>query len=196
MAPFVKLLTEGQDRDAVEKLLGKTTGLLEAGETIEHVAVQCKPLFNAFPDGIAVTSKRIIFCKLKNFGLTVEFKTYPWHEVVGMYLKDGLQGADFTVKTANMSETMGYLPLAQAQKLHQFGLARQQEAHEQRPRNLGNSRLGGGGSASSTPASGRPEANSNEHDTALKMSQLAMMLKYRIINQAEYNERRLALFSA
>ncbi|WP_177204827.1 PH domain-containing protein [Hymenobacter arizonensis] len=120
-------MTEGQDPKTVEKLMGNVTVLLAAGEEIEYVAVQQKPLFNAFPDCVAVTPMRIIFCRLRNFGLSMEFKTYLWEDVQAMQFVGNVSSANITVKTARVTEIMGYLPQSQARKLHDFAKEREAE---------------------------------------------------------------------
>jgi hypothetical protein len=126
MGTCADFLTEGQDPKTVEKLMGNVTALLAAGEEIEYVAVQQKPLFNAFPDCVAVTQRRVIFCRLRNFGLNMEFKTHLWEDVAAMQFVENTTGANLIVRTAKVTEIMGYLPHAQAIRLHDF--AKEKEA--------------------------------------------------------------------
>jgi hypothetical protein len=127
MVTLAKYLTEGQDPETVEKLMGKVAALLVAGEEIECVAVQQKPLFNAFPDCVAMTPLRVIFCRLRNFGLHMEFKAYWWSDVMTMQFVEDLANTSLTVKTAKVTEVMGYLPQMQARRLHDFARVKEAE---------------------------------------------------------------------
>ena len=74
MSAFAKFLNEDQEPRSVEKLMGKISGLLTADGEIQYIAVQKKPLLNTSPDCVALTNKRVIFCRPKNFGLRMKFK--------------------------------------------------------------------------------------------------------------------------
>ncbi len=112
--------------------MGNVTTLLAAGEEIEYVAVQQKPLFNAFPDCVAVTQLRVIFCRLRNFGLNMEFKAYLWQDVLTMQFVENIASTSITVRTAKVTEIMGYLPLAQARRLHDFARIKEAEYADHR----------------------------------------------------------------
>jgi hypothetical protein len=138
MVPLAKYLTEGQDPETVEKLMGKVAALLVAGEEIECLAVQQKPLFNAFPDCVAMTPLRVIFCRLRNFGLHMEFKAYWWPDVMTMQFVEDLANTSLTVKTAKVTEVMGYLPQMQARRLHDFARVKEKEAEHASARSAKN----------------------------------------------------------
>lgn len=126
-----KFLNEEQDPKAVEKLLGKVNGLLTSGEDVEYIAVQKKPAINLSPDCIALTNKRIIFCRPKNLGLSMDFQDYTWKEIADCHLKEGILGATFTIRTVKGGANMlDYLPKAQARKLYQFGQGKEEEMIE------------------------------------------------------------------
>lgn len=123
-----QFLNEEQDPKAVEKLLERITSLLTSQEFIEYIAVQKKPALNLSPDCIALTNRRIIFCRPKNFGFSMDFQDYSWLDVANCHIKEGILGSTFTMKTvSNFSNMMDYLPKAQARKLYQFA----QEIEEQ-----------------------------------------------------------------
>ncbi|SHG22176.1 PH domain-containing protein [Chryseobacterium sp. OV279] len=116
-----KFLNEEQDPKAVEKLLERINDLITSQEFVEYIAVQKKPAMNFSPDCIALTNRRIIFCRPKNFGLSMDFQDYNWVDVADCHIKEGILGATFTMKTvSNYSNMMDYLPKAQARKLYQF----------------------------------------------------------------------------
>jgi len=116
-----KFLNEEQDPKAVEKLLERINDLITSQEFVEYIAVQKKPAINFSPDCIALTNRRIIFCRPKNFGLSMDFQDYNWVDIADCHIKEGILGATFTMKTVgNYSNMMDYLPKAQARKLYQF----------------------------------------------------------------------------
>ncbi len=130
-----KILNEDQDPRAIEKITAKLDNLLMSNEEIGYIAVQKKPAITVFPDSIVVTNKRIILCKPKNLGLSMEFMDYDWEDVAGSFVKEGILGADFTFTTkSDLTHTVDYLPKNQARKLYTYS-----KEQLDRLKNLGNS---------------------------------------------------------
>lgn len=118
---FKKLLNEDQDPKAVEKIAEKLQDIIMHHETVCYIAVQKKPAITVFPDSIVLTDKRIILCKPKNLGFSMEFQDFDWEEVVSPFIKENLLGAEFSFMTStDLSVTMDYLPKTQARKLYTF----------------------------------------------------------------------------
>lgn len=116
-----KILNEDQDPKAIEKITAKLDNLLMSNEEVGYIAVQKKPAVNMFPDSIVVTNKRIILCKPKNLGLSMEFIDYDWYDIEASFVKEGILGADFTFTTkSDLTHTVDYLPKNQARKLYTF----------------------------------------------------------------------------
>jgi Bacterial PH domain len=116
-----KILNEDQDPKAIEKITAKLQNLLMQNEEVGYIAVQKKPAITVFPDSIVVTNKRIILCKPKNLGLSMEFIDYDWDNIAGSFVKEGLLGADFSFSTkTDLTHTVDYLPKNQARKLYTF----------------------------------------------------------------------------
>ncbi|MEI7509400.1 MAG: PH domain-containing protein [Flavobacterium sp.] len=116
-----RILNEDQDPKAIDKITAKLNNLLMSNEEIGYIAVQKKPAVTIFPDSIVVTNKRIIICKPKNLGLSMEFVDYDWDDVVSSFVKEGILGADFTFTTkSELTHTIDYLPKNQARKLYTF----------------------------------------------------------------------------
>lgn len=116
-----KILNEDQDPKAIEKITAKLENLLMANEEVGYIAVQKKPAVTIFPDSIVVTNKRIILCKPKNLGLSMEFIDYDWDDVAASFVKEGILGADFTFSTkSDLTHTIDYLPKNQARKLYTY----------------------------------------------------------------------------
>jgi len=116
-----KILNEDQDPKAIEKITAKLENLLMSNEEVGYIAVQKKPAVTIFPDSIVVTNKRIILCKPKNLGLSMEFIDFNWDEIGGTFVKEGLLGSDFTFSTiTELTHTVDYLPKKQPRKLYTF----------------------------------------------------------------------------
>ena len=116
-----KILNEDQDPKAIEKITAKLEHLLMSNEEVGYIAVQKKPAVTIFPDSIVVTNKRIILCKPKNLGLSMEFIDYDWDDIAGSFVKEGILGADFTFTTnSDLTHTVDYLPKNQARKLYTY----------------------------------------------------------------------------
>lgn len=116
-----KILNEDQDPKAIEKIISKLDNLLMSNEEIGYIAVQKKPAVTILPDSIVVTNKRIILCKPKNLGLSMEFVDYDWDDVAASFVKEGILGAEFTFSTkSDLTHTVDYLPKNQARKLYTF----------------------------------------------------------------------------
>ena len=116
-----KILNEDQDPKAIEKITSKLENLLMSNEEIGYIAVQKKPAVTILPESIVVTNKRIILCKPKNLGLSMEFMDYDWDDIEASFVKEGILGSDFTFSTkSELTHTVDYLPKNQARKLYTF----------------------------------------------------------------------------
>ena len=116
-----KILNEDQDPKAIEKITAKLENLLMSNEEVGYIAVQKKPAVTILPESIVVTNKRIILCKPKNLGLSMEFIDYDWEDIEASFVKEGILGSDFTFSTkSELTHTVDYLPKNQARKLYTF----------------------------------------------------------------------------
>ena len=116
-----KILNEDQDPKAIEKITAKLANLLMTNEEVGYIAVQKKPAVTILPDSIVVTNKRIILCKPKNLGLSMEFVDYDWDDIAASFVKEGILGFDFTFSTkSDLTHTVDYLPKNQARKLYTY----------------------------------------------------------------------------
>lgn len=116
-----KILNEDQDPKAIEKISAKLDNLLMSNEEVGYIAVQKKPALTIFPDSIVVTNKRILLCKPKNLGLSMEFIDYDWDDISASFVKEGILGAEFTFTTkSDLTHTVDYLPKTQARKLYTY----------------------------------------------------------------------------
>jgi hypothetical protein len=116
-----KYLNDNQDPKDVEKLTDKLEGILMSDEELVYIAVQKKPAINLSPDSVAITNKRIIFCRPKNLGLSMEFQDFIWRDMKDCNLKENMLGSTLTVKTINnITYTLDYLPKSQARRVYAY----------------------------------------------------------------------------
>ena len=116
-----KFLNEDQDPKAIEKITSKLQNLLMKNEEVGYIGVQKKPAITVFPDSIVLTNKRIILCKPKNLGLSMDFVDYDWEDVSGAFVKENLLGSEFSFSTkTELTISIDYIPKTQARKLYTF----------------------------------------------------------------------------
>lgn len=192
-----KFLNEEQDPKNVEKLLSKVEGLLTAGEEVEYIAVQKKPAINLSPDCIALTNKRIIFCRPKNLGFSMDFQDYLWKDIADCHMKEGILGADFKIKTIRGQINMlDYLPKAQARKLYQFAQGKEEEMHEyRRERELEDKRAAAGGGITVNTMASTPQNPTQNEDPVEILQKLKKLLDNQIISQEEFDTKKSEVLS-
>ncbi|MBP4139527.1 PH domain-containing protein [Flavobacterium geliluteum] len=118
---FKKFLNEEQDPKAIEKITSKLNDLLMKNEEIGYIAVQKKPAITVFPDSIVLTNKRIIICKPKNLGLSMDFIDYTWDDIVGAFVKENILGSEFSFNTTtDLQISIDYIPKIQARKIYTY----------------------------------------------------------------------------
>jgi len=118
---FKKFLNEEQDPKAIEKITSKLNDLLMKGEEVGYIAVQKKPAITVFPDSIVLTNKRIIICKPKNLGLSMDFTDYTWDDIAGAFVKENILGSEFSFNTnTDLSISIDYIPKIQARKIYTY----------------------------------------------------------------------------
>ncbi|MCL9804487.1 PH domain-containing protein [Flavobacterium amniphilum] len=192
-----KFLNEEQDPKAVEKLLSRVSGLLTSGEEIEYIAVQKKPAINLSPDCITLTNKRIIFCRPKNFGLSMDFQDYLWKDIADCHIKENILGADFKIKTVRgQIDMMDYLPKAQARRLYQFGQGKEEEMQNYRRQiDLENKRAAAGGGITVNAAVPSPQVQEIKEDPMEVLQKLKKLLDADIISQEEFENKKAEVLS-
>ncbi|MDX6181262.1 PH domain-containing protein [Flavobacterium sp. Fl-77] len=118
---FKKFLNEEQDPKAIEKITSKLNDLLMKNEEIGYIAVQKKPAITVFPDSLVLTNKRIIICKPKNLGLSMDFIDYTWDDIVGAFVKENILGSEFSFNTTtDLQISIDYIPKIQARKIYTY----------------------------------------------------------------------------
>jgi hypothetical protein len=115
-----KILNEEQDPKAIEKITSKLNDLLMKNEEVGYIGVQKKPV-TVFPDSIVLTNKRIIICKPKNLGLSMDFTDYNWDDIEATFVKENILGSEFSFSTkTDLSISIDYIPKTQARKIFTF----------------------------------------------------------------------------
>ncbi|MDR6760971.1 hypothetical protein J2Y38_001169 [Flavobacterium sp. 2755] len=118
---FKKFLNEEQDPKAIEKITSKLNDLLMKGEEVGYIAVQKKPAITVFPDSIVLTNKRIIICKPKNLGLSMDFTDYTWDDIASTFVKENILGSEFSFGTkTDLAVSIDYIPKIQARKIYTY----------------------------------------------------------------------------
>ena len=118
---FKKFLNEEQDPKAIEKITSKLNDLLMRNEEVGYIAVQKKPAITVFPDSIILTNKRIIICKPKNLGLSMDFTDYTWDDIAATFVKENILGSEFSFNTnTDLSISIDYIPKTQARKIYTY----------------------------------------------------------------------------
>lgn len=118
---FKKFLNEEQDPKAIEKITSKLNDLLMKNEEIGYIAVQKKPAITVFPDSIILTNKRIIICKPKNLGLSMDFTDYTWDDIASTFVKENILGSEFSFGTnTDLTISIDYIPKTQARKIYTY----------------------------------------------------------------------------
>ncbi|MDQ6528239.1 PH domain-containing protein [Flavobacterium sp. LHD-85] len=118
---FKKFLNEEQDPKAIEKITSKLSDLLMKGEEVGYIAVQKKPAITVFPDSIVLTNKRIIICKPKNLGLSMDFTDYTWDDIASTFVKENILGSEFSFGTkTDLAISIDYIPKIQARKIYTY----------------------------------------------------------------------------
>jgi hypothetical protein len=116
-----KFLNEDQDPKAIEKITAKLQDLLMKNEEVGYIGVQKKPAITVFPDSIVLTNKRIILCKPKNLGLSMDFVDYDWEDLVAAFVKENILGSEFSFSTkSELTISIDYIPKTQARKLYTY----------------------------------------------------------------------------
>lgn len=198
MEQLNKYLNESQDPKTVEKIYGKVRELLTTGEVIEYIAVQKKPAVNISPDCLALTNKRIIFCRPRNLGLSMDFDDYLWKEIEDCHMKEGILGATFTVNTVKQeSIQIDFLPKSQARMLYRYAQEQEEKMTEYRRQiELENSRAraSGGITVNTTEPKKQPEpeqeVENKKDDPVASLKKLKELFEQDLISQDEYEKKK------
>ncbi|MDX2017430.1 MAG: PH domain-containing protein [Planctomycetota bacterium] len=193
---------EEQDPSHVSKMFERVSQILMAGEAIEYIAVQSSVATPSLaPDGVVITTKRIIFYQPKLLG-GVSFIDLPWRELVDAKLAEGMLRSTITVlHTSGRVLTMASLPKAQARKVYVLLQQREQEVKEERrQRELEDKRAAAGGvivQSAGVQPSARPltAPASAPADLMTRLRTLKEMKDTGLITAAEFDAKKAEIMS-
>lgn len=125
----------------------------------------------------------------------MDFQDFLWKDVYDCHMKEGILGADFSVKTTRQAIiVMNYLPKAQARRLYQFAQAKEEEMAEyRRRRELEDKRaIAGGGIVINND---NPVRNEQKEDPVTVLQKLKVLLDSDIISKEEYDLKKTDILS-
>lgn len=198
--PVLKQLTlDDQPLAVVEKLVPRVKELLTANEELQYIAVQSRPIVNFSPDCVALTSRRFMIVRPKMLGRLV-FEDYIWRDLRNVQVQDDLIGATIRFQTVQGDTiTLDYLPKSQAKAIYRFAQQREEEAlEERRNRKMEESRAGASQMVIQTavqPAASvaAPVAGPTPLE---RMQQLKQFLDAGLINQSEFDEKKMEIMKS
>lgn len=195
MENIKNFLNEHQDPKAVEKIAETLSGILMNGEEVTYIAVQKKPAVNISPDCIALTNKRIIFCRPKNLGFSMEFQDYLWKDVANCHLKEEIFGSVFTIRTIKgETNKIDYLPKAQARKLYTVSQEEEEKQSEYRRQREMEEKRAGAGNVVLNAGQPTPEqtkgAEAQYEDPLTTLQKLKTLLDAGLISQMEFDNKK------
>lgn len=188
-----KFLNEEQDPAAVEKIALKLNGIIMTGENVEYIAVQKKPAVNISPDAVALTNKRVIFCRPKNLGFSFDFADYIWKDVIDCKLKEELLGAIFSINTIKGSDSLDYLPKAQARRLYALAQEQEEVQRELRRQMELEEKRAGSGSINVTSAISEQVPPTISHQESITVSNLTPVNEPVVIEEVKADDITAAL---
>ncbi len=193
-----KFLNESQDPKTVDKILKKVSELLTKGETVDYIAVQKKPVVNLSPDCIALTNRRIIFCRPKNLGVSMSFQDILWKDVENCHIEEKILGSIFTVKSVKNKFiiTLDYLPKAQARLLYRYAQEKEEEMERYRRHlELEKSRAQAGKININSARDTENNSYRQEKDPVESLKKLKRLLEEALISQEEFNKKKTEILS-
>jgi hypothetical protein len=183
-----------QELKTILKMYTKVNELMTSGEEIEYMAVQEV----LTPDCLALTNKRIIIYRVKNFGITHEFQDYIWRDVSDCHMKEGLLGAEFKIISVNGQEsTIECLPKIQARQIYRIAQEKEEEQREiRRQRELEEKRAGASNvSLNSTTPNQNSDNDIKKDDPLESLKKLKALLENELITQQEYDAKKAEILA-
>lgn len=189
--PIRKFLNEDQDPRAIEKIVDKLGNLLMSGEIIEYIAVQKKPAVNLSPDAVALTTRRIIFCRFKNLGFSMALEDFVWKDVHDCHIKESILGAVFSVKTTGgQTFSIDYLPKSQARRLYTIAQEQEEKQREFRRQQELEEKRAAAGHVNVTTAHPIPNYPPPPEDPVASLEKLKALLDKGLIEASEYHAKK------
>lgn len=193
-----RLLTDEQDPAVVQKLVDRVIQLLTSGEVIQYIAVQKKPIVTISPGAVVLTNFRFMIVRPRLTGMT--FEDFPWREVQDVHMSEQLLTATINCQTIRGGvSAIDSIPKSQARQIYTYAQEVEERAYAAR-RDAELERLRTSASQvivhnASQPASGGDSTPTAPEDPVLLLSKLKKMLDAGLIEQAEYNAKKVEILS-
>ncbi len=192
-----RLTVDDQEIDKTTAIVERIQQILMAGEELEYVAIQAKPIVNWFPDAVVLTSRRFIIYRPKILG-RVEFEDYIWRDLRDVRLQEDLIGATLSFETSAGDEVaLDYLPKKQARQLYRLAQEHEQiSLEERRERAMEEQRAASGGGIVIQNAIGSAAApKPAPADPVVRLRQLKQMLEAELISQADFDAKKAEILA-
>lgn len=182
-----RVAPDGQTPGVVEKVSNRVQGFLTAGEEIEYIAVQERPVVNIAPDCLVLTNKRFICFRPKLLG-QVTFEDYLWRNLYDAKVKEGVMFATLSMKAMDgRTISIDYLPKAQARKLYRIAQEKEVEAEEERRRRKMEETAAGASNIVVNSGDSKQQSQADPNDPMARIQKARQMLDAGLIDQAEFD---------
>ena len=181
-----------QDPKSVVKIKRQVSNYLTAGEVVEFVCVQVKPM-SIKSDAVVVTNKRLMIVIPKVLG-RFEFHDMLWRDLRDAHIKENIIGSTFTMNHGSEVFSIDKLNKVEARKLYQIAQHREEEAEEtRRQRRMEETAAGAMQIVAHAPTpAATPSAPSDPMERLVK---LKGMLDAGLINQDDFDKRKNEILS-
>lgn len=191
-------IVDGQDEAVVEKLAKRARELSTSTEEIRYIAAQKKPVVNLFPDGIVLTTRRVMILRPKMLG-RLEMTDFIWRDLKSVSIAENLMGSTITfLTTSGVKTSLDYIPKPQARQCYRIAQEEEERVvEERRNRSMEESRAGATNitlaTAVSPPAA---PAAASANDPMAKLQQLKSMADAGLITPEEFAEKKSAILAS
>ena len=177
----------------VEKIQTDVAAILTAGEVINFITIQAKPVAIK-ADAIVATDRRLIFYRPKLLG-RFDFDDYLWRDLQDAHLAQNIIGATFTATSIHgQVVSMDYLSKDSATRLYRMAQQKEEEAIEVRRQREMEERAAGASNISVQAAPQQtvpaPAATPSGGDMVARLKQLKEMLEMDLITQEDFDRRK------
>lgn len=191
-----RLLTDDQDPAVVCRLYDRVKEMLTAGETIEYIAIQKKPIVTFSPDAIIITDRRFIAMHPKLTGMT--FTDLLWIDVADVHLSEQMLGATIAcTSTRGGRAFVSHLPKKQARRVYAFAQAREEEMRRARYQlDLERRRASASNVVVQSPSGTPPPLTAaGKEDSMEVLAKLKSLLDSGLIEQSDYDAKKREVLS-
>lgn len=114
----IEIPCEANDRAAVRATRGRVNSLLTPGERI--IAVAAQKMAPLSPEGVVLTTRRVIVVRPELAGLRMNFFDCMWIDVINVHLSEGIFGCTLTIKAASGTHAVERLEKDEARAVYRI----------------------------------------------------------------------------